>query len=478
MKSTSYGSLILLAAVAVAGCNPSHSGTGTVRGRVVDASGQPISGARVALDRSTGRTTLTNIRGEFSLGAKDGAHVLLAFSQAQNAAASTEVDVDDGNVANVGDVTLMDCDEVVPMPGEGGNGAAGDDGMTEPGDPTIPCEWEPPPPPEPHVDFGSLEAEFAAGFVDPWGVYGFGDDSSEEVGFDFWIPADITASGTFSGHVVNDYANGVVEAHFGLYTYEGHYYVLREGDLTVTVSEDGDGDPSTLNFSFSGTNLSLDYAGWEGIDAGYTASVESAIAEGQAWQYIPPPPPTEDVTLPTFVADWKYISLCPGCSMEGGDALYVYAWDGTNQADLSLFAPVSAFTLGGSSELISGGDVYGWASIYTDNGGWGYDLDHLTATLGDAIVSGEMLSLVISDAQFNYLDAYGGGVVTADGGNGSSPSEPEEPPPPTVSEFQLFIGTADLSAVVDEYNCGDVGTEPGDPTDPPSHGNGNTAAGL
>ena len=288
-------------------------------------------------------------------------------------------------------------------------------------------------------------------------------------GFDFWVSADLTAGGTFSDHVINDYNNGVVEAHVGLFTYGdesgwGHYYVLREGDVTVTVSDDGDEDPSTLSFSFSGTNLVFDYAGWEGIDSNYTATVESANAAGTAWQYIPPTPPTADVTIAPFITDWSYISLCPACAIDGGDSLYVYAFDQTNSADISLMLPVSALALGGTATVTGNWEteIYGWASIYSDAGGWGYDLDHTSITAGASIVSGEMFALSLADAQFNYIDAYGGGVVVMEGdtstGNDGGQPAPTEPP---VSEFQLFIGSADLSAIIDEYYCGEPGVEPG-----------------
>lgn len=482
---TLLGAAVL--AASLSGCNLfDESGSGTVRGRVVGANGQPLSGARVSLDRVGGRTTVSNMRGEFRIGgARDGGHVVLAYSVAQDAAGSAEANVGDGEVVDVGDVFLTDCDQVVAG---APNGGMEDDGtVSNDGDPSVqPCLMEPPPPPAENISIASLNGEYASGYIDPWGVYGYADDSSEMAGFDFWIAADLTAGGAFSDHVVNDYANGLVEAHVGLYTYGddsgwGYYYVLREGDVTVSVTDDGDDDPSTLQFSFSGTNLVFDYAGWEGIDASYTANVGSATAEGTAWQYIPPEPPTADITLTAFVADWKYISLCPACGADGGDVLYTYAYDETNQADLSLYLPVSALDLGGTAELAGSWEteVYGWASIYSDGNGWGYDLDHLTATAGASIVSGELFSLTITDAQFNYIDAYGGGVVimgeegspdgsTEPGNGGGAP--PAEPP---VSELQLFIGSADLSAIVDEFFCGDPGTgEPGEPDDPTHGGNG------
>jgi hypothetical protein len=486
MNSTTNKSRILLGAAVLAasltGCNLfEESGSGTVRGRVVGANGQPLSGARVTLDRVGGRTTVSNMRGEFRIGgARDGGHTVLAYSVAQDAAGSAHANVGDGEVVDVGDVLLMDCDDVVANSPNGGmedDGSVSSDGN---GDPTVvPCVMEPPPPPAANITIASLSGDYASGYIDPWGVYGYADDSSKMAGFDFWISADLTAGGAFADHVVNDYANGLVEAHVGLFTYGddsgwGYYYVLREGDVTVSVTDDGDGDPSTLQFSFSGTNLVFDYAGWEGIDSTHTANVASAAAAGTAWQYIPPEPPTADITLTTFVADWKYISLCPACGADGGDVLYTYAYDETNQADLSLYVPVSALNLGGAAELAGNWEteVYGWASVYSDGNGWGYDLDHLTATAGASLVSGQLFSLTLSGAQFNYIDAYGGGVVVMegeegapDGSNGGGGDVP--PPEPTVSELQLFIGSADLSAIVDEYFCGDPGTgEPGEPGGP------------
>lgn len=471
MKFTPVLAATILAAAST-GCSLfDESKSGTVRGRVVGANGQPVSGVRVALDRVGGRTTVSNVRGEFRLGgASAGDHTLLAYSVAQDAAGSVNADVDDGDVVDVGDVFLTDCDEL--QAGAPNGGMESDGTVTDGGDPSVqPCVMEPPPPPDEHVSIASLSGDYADGFVDPWGVYGYADDSSEMAGFDFWVSADLTAGGTFSDHVINDYENGVVEAHVGLFTYGdsngwGHYYLLREGDITVTVSDDGDGDPSTLSFSFSGENLVFDYAGWNGIDSAYTATVGSADAAGTAWQYIPPEPPTADITIAPFIADWKYISLCPACAIDGGDSLYIYAFDETNVADISLMLPVSALALGGTTTVTGNWEteIYGWASVYSDAGGWGYDLDHTTVTAGDAIVSGETFALTLTDAQFNYIDAYGGGVVVIDGdgtGNGGAEPAPSEPP---VSDFQLFIGSADLSSIVDEFFCGEP--QPGDPTEP------------
>lgn len=456
---TSIQTLMITLAVAtgLAGCDIDRSGGGTVRGRVVDASGQPISGARVSVDRLGGRSTLTNVRGEFRIAAKDGDRTLLAFSTQLDAGGAIDVQVTDGDVVDAGDVTITDCDILIAGLDGGPGTSEGGDGLISPdaSDPWMPCIYEPPPPPAEHITIASLTGDYADGFIDTWGVYGYADDSSEQAGFDFWIPADLTGGGTFSGHVVNDYANGIVQAHVGLFTYAdaessgwGHYYVLREGDVTVTVADDGDGDPSTLSFSFSGTNLVFEYAGWNGIDPAFTAAVGNASANGTAWRYLPPAPPTEDVTITTFVADWKYISLCVACT-DGGDSLYVYAWDGTNQADVSLYVPVSALTLGGSAELFPD-EAHGWASIYTPAGGWGYNLHSLTATAGETLASGELFELSIADARFDYAAGYGYSTPGGDESEGGT-MNPGEPPPPIESEFQLFIGAGDLSSVVDEY---------------------------
>ena len=137
-------SLTASLAVATTGCSLfEESKSGTVRGRVVDTNGQPISGVRVALDRVGGRTTVSNIRGEFRLGgASAGDHTVLAYSVAQDAAGFVDADVNDGDVVDVGDVFLTDCDEI-----ELNGGTPGPDGtVTDGGDPSImPCVMEPPP---------------------------------------------------------------------------------------------------------------------------------------------------------------------------------------------------------------------------------------------------------------------------------------------------------------------------------------------
>lgn len=463
-----YGALIGIAAMglSLAACE-SKSGTGGVRGRVVSAAGTPARGVRVMLDGRDGRSAITDVRGEFRLGAKAGSHVVVASHAAQNAGATVEVDVEIGENADVGDVVLQDCDEIVVMAGgdpsspDGGEGGGG----TEPGDPTYPCTVEPPPPPPASITIESLEADWASGWLDSWGLYGYGDDADAMAAIDFFVGGDFTAGGTSTIHIDAETATaGLINAYAGLFTYDtyGYYYFITSGDLTITVADDGDDDPSTVAFQFSGANLEFSYYDWSGeSDASYVAKVNAASAAGTAYVYTPPEPPTEDVTIPTFVADWKDLYLCEACTIDGGDALFVYAWDSANGADLSLFAPVSALPAGSTLLEASpdfSNEIYGGASYYGVDGdkGWFYVLDHLTATVGGPITAGAELSLVLTDAQFDYQFADGG-VVVQEGGTTTEPAEPAEPP---ASEFQLFIGSADVSGVVNALDHG-CGTEPG-----------------
>lgn len=493
-----HGAWIGIAAIglSLAACE-SKSGTGGVRGRVVNAAGTPARGVRVMLDGREGRSAITDVRGEFRLGAKAGSHVVVASHAVANAGASVEVEVEIGENADVGDVVLQDCDEIIIMAGGDPNapdgGEGGEEGGTEPGDPTYPCTVEPPPPPPELVTIESFESDWASGWLDSWGLYGYGDDADAMAAIDFFVGGDFTAGGTTTIHIDEQTATaGLINAYAGLFTYDsyGYYYFITSGDLTVTVGDDGDGDPSTVAFQFSGSNLEFAYYDWAGTtDTAYVAKVNAASAAGTAYVYTPPEPPTEDVTIPTFVADWKDLYLCVACTMDGGDALFVYAWDSTNGADLSLFAPVAALPAGSSLLTASpdfSNEIYGGASFYgvDGNGGWFYVLDHLTANVGGPIAAGAELSLVLTDAQFDYQFADGGVVVQegapTDGGNGgSAPGDPTEPTEPPASEFQLFIGSADVSGIVNafDHGCDDGnggGTEPGPggevpPSEPQPH---------
>jgi hypothetical protein len=209
---------------------------------------------------------------------------------------------------------------------------------------------------------------------------------------------------------------------------------------------------------------------------GATASVGAASVNGLAWVWLPPEPPTADITIPTLVADWKEIYFCAACGFDGGDALYVYAFDSVNGADLGLFLPVDALATPGSTAVTGSWDgstgVFGGASYHHDAGSWYYDLGSATINVGsDAIVVGENLALSLSNGVFNYYWADGG----VGGGGGEVEPQPaftteDDPAPvPPAQVFHLFIGSADLSGIVNDAGHGNGGggtTPPPDGSEP------------
>lgn len=464
-------------ALGLVGCD-NGGGGGTVRGRVLDVGGQPVRNARVMLDSRDGRSTLTNATGEFRLGASAGDHQILARAPVIDAGASLAVTVENGDVLDVGNVTVTDCEEPQPLPGEGSP-----DGSNDGGDPTNPCEYEPPPPPPDSITIASLDGDYGDAFVDGYGVWGYLDDSGASAAMDFWFAGDFTTGGTKTV-TVTDATSGFFDAYAGLFTYDsyGYYYMLVSGTLTITVSDDGDADPTTMSFAFSGSNLSFAYVDWYGGVGGATASVGAASVNGLAWVWLPPEPPAADITIPTLVADWKEIYFCAACGFDGGDALYVYAFDSLNGADLGLFLPVDALATPGSTAVTGSWDgstgVFGGASYYHDAGVWYYDLGSATIDVGsDAIVVGENLALSLTNGVFNYYWADGsvGGGGTVEPQPAALTGDPTTgtPTDPPEADFHLFIGSADLSGIVNDFGCGngdgttpppaDGGTEPGVP---------------
>ncbi len=447
--------ILLLAALA--GCDLQNYSSGTVRGRVVTAAGIPVANARVMLDDANGRATLTNYRGEFRLGgAADGGHALYALDVSGQYAAAASVTVEDGAATDAGDLVLTDCAGVLAGAGSPEGPISDGSSPTTPGEPgadvSVPCSAEPPPPPPANFSFASLTATYADGFVDPSMIYVFGEDVGQGVTFDLYVLGDY--SGTGGARTVHvDPSQNFADAHVGLFvTYEqwGYYYVLRSGDLSVTVAEDGDGDPATLGYQVGGTSLAFDLVGWDGsYDAGHTATVGSLAAEGIAAQYIPPPPPPSDITIPTFTPDWVDLILCDLCAPDGGDALFAYAYDSANGADLQFLAPLSTLATPGVTSLLAANGAYGSASVYTPDGGWYYTLVQIDVNVASSAVTlGTTLSITFSSGDFLYQFAGGPVVVTPDGNT-------QEPPPGSEPQYHLYLTGGDLSAVVQEWKQSD-----------------------
>ena len=268
--------LLLLAAssLLVGGCVEPRA-TGSVRGRVVDAQGAPVRSARVLLDDPFGQTTLTNARGEFRIGgARDGNHDVYALDPTRTLVAGAKADVSNGAVVDVGDLMLGDCAQA----GSGGT------------DPNVAyaevCGAEPAPPPT-VVAFERITASWADGYLDEFGLNGYGEDSTIVTALDWYFPGDFRMGGDMPlRHVTSQDA---VPVHIGLNSYQpelaGYYYVLREGDVSLSVFDDGDGDPASVGYRFHGENLVLEYLSpTGGSDAGHVATVGFADAEGIAWQ--------------------------------------------------------------------------------------------------------------------------------------------------------------------------------------------------
>src|SRR5205085_2679718 len=113
-------------------------GVGAVHGRILGVNGQPATGVRVMLDKTSGTSVLSAASGEFHLGANAGAHHVLAHSTQISAAASVAVSVSAGADIEIGDVVLEDCNVVMAanQPGGSGSGSGGTSNDPPPGDPT------------------------------------------------------------------------------------------------------------------------------------------------------------------------------------------------------------------------------------------------------------------------------------------------------------------------------------------------------
>lgn len=266
--------LLTASSLLVNGCVEPRA-TGSVRGRVVDGEGQPVRSARVLLDDPFGQTTLTNARGEFRIGgARDGNHEVFALDATRTLVAGAKADVSNGGVTDVGDLVLGSCTQV----GSGG---------TDPNeDYAEVCGAQPSPPPT-VVSFDRVTATWADGYVDEFGLNGYGEDSSIITALDWYVPGDFRAGGEMPlRHVTSQDA---IPVHVGLNSYQpelaGYYYVLREGDVSLSVFDDGDGDPASVGYRFHGENLVFEYLSpTGGTDGTHVATVGFADAEGIAWQ--------------------------------------------------------------------------------------------------------------------------------------------------------------------------------------------------
>lgn len=258
----------------VSGCVEPRA-TGSVRGRVVDAQGQPVMSARVLLDDPFGQTTLTNARGEFRIGgARDGSHDVFALDPTRSYVAGAKADVSNGGVADVGDLVLTDC------------ALAGTSGPEPNQDYAEVCGASVEPPPT-VVSFEAVTATWADGHLDEHGLNGYGEDSAIVTALDWYFHGDFRAGGEMPlRHVTSQ---DELPVHVGLNSYQpelaGYYYLLREGDVSLSVFEDGDGNPESMAYVFHGENLVFEYLSpTGGTDATHVAYVGRADAQGIAWQ--------------------------------------------------------------------------------------------------------------------------------------------------------------------------------------------------
>lgn len=428
LRSTALRSPALLAlAMVLSACVP-DAATGSIRGRVVDASGRPVRGARVMLEGPAGRSTVTNLQGEFRLGgARDGRHAVYALDPSASSGAGGVAHVQEGRVADVGDLALFACDSLP---------AGEDPDAASEGSPLVPCTSEPPAPPPTVVAFGDLAASFSDAWVTPEGIHGFGA-ASGGMAFDFFVPGNFLAAGSIVLEPQNDNGYGG-DALVVLYAPGGWVWLLRTGAISLETFENGDGDPATSGWRFRGEDLVFEYLTWDaGLDGSRVATVASAAAEGHAWRDAGAPAPEGEVTVATFTAAPSELYRCAGCRDDGADALFVYAWDASNAIELDLVLAVDALPLPGERAVTAGGPVTGRATVHRPDGAWYFELVSVTLVSDSgAVAAGEPLSLTLRDAVFRWSDPAGG------------PG--------------LRIGMADLSAVV-----ADLGLyRPHSPADP------------
>ena len=434
MKTTMKMAMLAGLGIGLAGCSHS-SGKGSLRGQMLDSSGQPVKNARVMLDTVHGKTVTTDIHGKFLLtGTTAGAHKVIAYQAIAHDWARFNANVSGGQVEDVGQVQMSSCSE---DPSDGS-------------DPNDPCTCEPPPPPPDSVTFDHLEATDANATIDANGIYGDADDENDSVAWGFSFAGDFTQGGSTSASVAVDNSdpnNPVGDASMSLYVYDasGYAYELRTGDLSIELSDDGDGDPYTSGFHFVGDNLTFDFIGWDGnLDSTHTATVTEAVADGGAESFEAAPAPTADVNIDPFIADERDITLCQACAADGGDLLWIEASSEADHASISLTVPVSSLALGGDVVLTVGtnGDLSGQVTVTQSGdhsyGEWYYSLNTATFSVSSSAVTPDQnLHITITAAQFDYAGMYDAAGVSS-----------ELPVDPSL---KLNIGTADLSADVHLY---------------------------
>lgn len=280
---------VVVAIVLSAGCGVGAEGglfdfgassTGAVRGRIVYADAAPAPGVRVSLDSLSGRSTITNPMGEFFLGnARDGDHALYAYDPGTDSAAAIGIVVSGGE-ANVGDVLLEDCATVLTDPGSAGESPSA----------FTPCSGEglpDEPPPMLSSDLGTLDIAWGEAHIDTMGIQGFLEGASANVSLDFNLTGSQYSNpggASYDNSVQNDYGSGNIEALIGVYDYAtGAYFVLANGNVSLDVVDNADGDPTTREFTFSGSQMLFELLLNGEVDPNYTLTVDSVDAMGLAF---------------------------------------------------------------------------------------------------------------------------------------------------------------------------------------------------
>lgn len=382
----------------LAGCVPSRS-TGTVRGRVLSADGSPTTGVHVSMDSTGGPFGVSGAGGQFLIGnVAAGHHLVLAFDGAAQSGAAQDVDVEGGSTT-IFDVVLQPCP---PDPVNAGPLAE-------------PCTAQAPPPPPTHLVFDTVEAASSWLDVDPAGVSGGGEDYGRGIQFGFWLAGDYTAASSASLHV--SIADGLSPAGgLTLLTEQGgnwYFYELVDGDLAVTFTDDGDGDPATRAFSFEGAGLVFSYVDWYGgLDASHDAFAGTLAASGTAQALPAPPAPSGDTHLAAFSASWIDDEICGGCAPSS--LLISDAFDAGAGVELRLYLPTSMLHVPGSVTVSGNSDPsygsFGEAIVQDPDGGgaWYYRLVSATVQIGSSsLTPGDPLAMQLLGATF----AWSGGTV-------------------------------------------------------------------
>lgn len=237
---------------------------GTIRGVIVDGSGDPVRGARVIVDDLDGPVGFTGASGAFTLGGVSlGAHELHAIDDLGNRGTTVTFEMK---------ATEEELEPVEILPCEGATAVQ-------------PCGRFDAEPVEPAlvIDELALETQFGQVLAESLDVSG---ESSDRLTFlKFSVPGDFSAGGSLS---LDDPAAAGVASLLSMIDANGvHLYELAGGTFEIEVTAGSDGQ----SYQLIGTDLVLVSHRTTGeIVSEYTVEIGSLTLSGQATPVQPVEP--------------------------------------------------------------------------------------------------------------------------------------------------------------------------------------------